>query len=298
MTMTPPELRSAVSTQRRTMMNRTNVSLAMLLCVATVSMAACDEAGDPAEPTVDAAADYESTVVRGYELLSIVPLEEGGVIEFGQTERGGIVVVEYTPTGALSPIDTLMTGQEATPLEVFMAVAPPEEAIPAALIETHERFALDAGRSSEPRALLFEPLDPSFRANYDWYYAADCSLSADGAWFDDFWDFYNWNWHWYSRTNDYTKVSPAATNTHSVQAHLCNDGPSGAKDFWVVKSGPEGIECGSGIWFNVYWKFDVAVDHRAQFRAWEDPDACSYTAKADWIGSTPYPTYSLGITKP
>lgn len=274
------------------------MSLVMALCLATGSMAACDEASDPAEPALDAAAEYESKVVRDYELLSVIPLEEGGVIEFGRTERGGIVVVEHTPTGALSPIDTLMTGQEATPLEVFMAVAPPEEVVPAALIETHERFAIDAGRSVEPRALPFEPLDPSFRDDFDWYYSADCSLSEDGEWFDTFWDTFDWGWHWYKRTNAYEEVSASATNTHAVQAHLCNDGPSGYKNFFVKKSGPSGIECGDGIWSYIYTHADVQVDHRVQFRAWEDPDACAYTAKASWIGSTPYPTYSLGITKP
>ena len=70
--MIPSDIRSAVSNQRRTMMNRMNVSLAMVLCVATGSMSACDEAGDSAEPTLEAVAEYESHVVRDYELLSKV----------------------------------------------------------------------------------------------------------------------------------------------------------------------------------------------------------------------------------
>lgn len=274
------------------MMNRKNVSLLMVLCMVTGSMAGCDESIDQ-DSVLEAEALDDSETIRGHEILSIVELEEGGTLEFGRMDSGGIVVIEKTPVGALSPIDTLMTAQDATPLEVYLAVAPPEREIPAALIETHERFAIESGRSIEARALPFEPLDPSFRANYDWYYAADCSLSADGNWFDNFWDVNNWNWHWYYRGSAANKESAFAAATVSVQAHLCNDGPSNNINFWVVRWG-----C-LGNWHNVHWKFDVASDYRAQFRAWQDSSECGYTTRVDPDDyGSPSPTYSLGLTKP
>lgn len=275
-------------------MNRTT-KLLMMMCLAIGPMAGCDEGSEPEPAERDFEGEYESNVTRGYELLAVVPLEEGGIVEFGRLPSGGIAVVEHTPFGALSPIDTLMTANEATPLELYMALAPAEEPVPAALVQAHERFAVENGLSVEPRALTFEPTDPGFRAHYDWRYAADCSLSADGSWFDNFWQTYNWGWHWYYRGTAYTKVSPSTGLTNAMQAHLCVDFGGFSKNFKVESTGTA-LQCGDGYTV-VYADPYVPTGYRAQFRIWDDPYECNYTVRADQIGGGE-PNYSLGITRP
>lgn len=253
-----------------------------------------DEDGVPEEVV---AAEDDPATHRNFELLDVVAVDDG-TVEFGRLDSGGIVVVEEIASGGVSPVDALMTGQQASPLEMYLAIAPPDRAVPQAIVQAHDRFASEQGIAAEPRALRYEPEDAGFRAEYSWIYLANCNLPADGGWFDDFWQTYGWNWHWYVRDSYSSWNSPFTGNTQAVQAHICNDGPSGGKNFWVEQR--DGIDnCAPGTWHNLFWKLNSPTEHRVQFRVWNDPLRCQYRAKVTQpIGQGAHPTYSLGITRP
>lgn len=268
--------------------------LAVPLAAALITALGCDTEPSP-DQYGDAQVDEDTESPRGYELLDTIEID-GATIEFGRTHGGGIAILEEVHIGELSPVDMLMDGDNATPLELYLAVAPPERTVPAALTEAHDAYAAEQGIDSTPRALVYDAGEWAFRGKREKYYAADCDLPDDGAWFDNYWQSRGWNWHYYLRTNDAYLTMPEALITTAVHTHVCNDGPSGSKRMFVKESG--GIHCGPGIWHYAV-NNTVAAETRRQFRVWNNAAPCTYQLRAEVpIGSGLTPTYSIGISKP
>jgi hypothetical protein len=217
------------------------------------------------------------------------------VVEFRQLEDGGLTVSELVPTGQVSPMDALMTAQQATPLELYMALAPSGRPAPVELERSHADWAVAHRSDPAPRRLSLLPaIATQSGGTYSWKYAADCDLADDGGWFDNFWKTYGWKWHWYRRTNAYDGWSATTPKTVAVQTHLCNDGPSGDKIHRIRRS-----SCGSSSSWLYIFTATVPPEHRSQFRVWNKPYACRYAHRSsNLIGSSHYPVYSYGITTP
>jgi hypothetical protein len=155
-------------------------------------------------------------------LLARTVSPEGVEIEFRRGQDGGIVVSEYGPETAPSPVVYLAATENATPLEVFLAVAPDQEP-PRELVQQHELAMRELDQPVTPRSLRLP--DPSFRTTYLDYYATNCSYTSDKSWFDDSWDALGMEWHAYATVyldpidNEYfTYTSPT---TNSFITHFC-----------------------------------------------------------------------------
>lgn len=235
-------------------------------------------------------------ITTAFSTLAVLDAPGGAKLEFRQLDDGTLVVSELVPVGAPSPMDALMTAQGATPLELFLAVAPAGSAIPAALEDAHITWARSRKLDTAPRALSFAPPigTAAIDGKYVWDYLADCDEPDDRGWFDSFWQTYGWSWHWYDRTNTFSSTSFGSPKNNSVQSHLCNDGPSGSKVHRVIRS-----RCGSTQHWSYFFTNTVPPEYRSQLRVWQGPSACYWQNSIYHpIGSTRYPTYSHGITTP
>ncbi len=266
---------------------KTLLSSLTLASLVVPGLSGCDTGdGSSFEPTeID-----EAETMREHEILDIVTLDGGLTVEFGRTEDGAIVLVEDVPVGELSPTDTLMDGQNATPLELYLAIAPVDQEPPEALVAAHRQHAVEHGGDVEPRELVFDPGAETFRTTGSWDYVADCDRPDDQAWFDQAWQAWGWSVHDYRRTNDYTEYTQSTGLTDQMRAHMCSDGPSGKKWFKVKRS------CTTGPWSYVY-NAVVKSEHRNIYRVWNESPNCAYRAyAANYNGAKP--TYSLAISAP
>lgn len=156
----------------------------------------------------------------------------------------------------------------------------------------------ESGRPGPSPRLLSPDLSPGTVGldHYNWKYVADCDRPDDQAWFDNFWQTYNWSWHQYSRTNGYS-TSSTTPPTEWVQTHVCNDGPSGTAVHRVARWN-SGSSCGYlGNWSYVFTQ-NVPPEYRGQFRVSDDSGACGYSMRNTPTIGGPKPTYSWGITAP
>jgi hypothetical protein len=138
-------------------MKNPNRSLAFVLSLAFLPLACGDELDDTVEDA-NLLADIDSGKFN---------------IQFVRVE-GGIIMSEVGPTDVPSPLTYLVKEHQASPLEIFMAVAPNEEA-PEELVVAHER-KVDA----PPRQLSVD--DSSFRGFSGGVSGATCTSFADGLW--------------------------------------------------------------------------------------------------------------------
>ena len=108
------------------------------------------------------------------EALLTIETEDGFTIEFAQLPNGAFVVSEIGPGNAPSKIADPAT-QKATPLEIYLAVAPGEDVPPA--LEDHHATMTD----EEPR-----DFSVSFRHTYSGeIYEATCTYTVDYDWFSE-----------------------------------------------------------------------------------------------------------------
>lgn len=249
-------------------------------------------AGCDASPEDSTNADAGSGF-REYEVLDVLEYEQS-VLEFGRLEGGGIVMTEDAAIGSLSAMDALVKAQGATPLELFLAVAPPDRSVPPELEDDHLRIAEEKGIDPTPRALELPDSDLAFRSDTTWDYLADCDRPDDEAWFDSFWQGQGWSFHQYQRTSAYESSLSSTPLTDTMLAHVCNDGgPSGNKIMWVRRSTP-GFSS-----YNIFGNVTVAAEHRVVFYLWnESPDSRYRLRVVNQTGQSAQPTYSLGITAP
>lgn len=114
-------------------MSRLLASSLLLTALAT----ACTERPHPSAPVDDAE-------------LAVVTTRTG-TVRFLADDSGGVAVMEISDH-ALGPAERLLEREGATPLEVFLAVAPSDAAIPEALVAHHAELRGDV----VPRALAAE----------------------------------------------------------------------------------------------------------------------------------------------
>lgn len=138
--------------------------------------------------------------------------DDGLEITFGRMTDGGIAVAEVGPASSPSRL-TYFASQHATPLEVFLAVAPGQEA-PLAL-EVHHASMTD----EPPRALAEGFRSFSGAVEPD---AGDCSYASDhDDWFVDTSSALSWT-DLYYLSGWYTfHVTPSETTQHLI-THVCN----------------------------------------------------------------------------
>jgi hypothetical protein len=246
------------------------------LCILAGSLTGCLEM-EPDAPAGEPA----------YRVLDTVATPGGGSLEFGVLPEGGITMMEYAQVGAPSPMSYYTRRYDATPLEIYQAIAP-DRAAPTELVADHAALVQRQARRLDTPTRVAAAFDAPY---YEWYYSADCSLASDGGWFDDFWSTYGYNWHWYHRVTDYEDRSPTAASTN-LQIHLCNDGGVTPKVLKVMQSG----DCGSGNWSYIV-NAQVDPQHRRQFRVTNGPSQCYYQAIGEnKIGYSSLPWYDLGFS--
>lgn len=223
------------------------------------------------------ASDTESRLA-GFTSLATVVAPGGAVVEFRRLGTGQIAVSELVRTGELSPTNALLTARRATPLELFLAIAPPDRAVPVELEEAHRAYATANQLDPAPRRLSLNanPVSASLDGKYSSKYVADCDLPDDRAWFDSIWQFWGFDWHWYDRSNAYNGWSPATPKTEGVASHLCNDGPSGSKIHRVRRS-----SCGSTSSWDYVFTTTVPPEHRSYFGVYNGPSVLFPSPHAD-----------------
>lgn len=94
-----------------------------------------------------------------------------GRVRWYATDDGTVMLTEVSSSAA-GPAERLVEGSHATPLEVFLALAPADEAVPPALLVDHARVAGDAS----PRALT-PPAAEAVESLFDW-----CNSASWVAW--------------------------------------------------------------------------------------------------------------------
>jgi len=260
---------------------------ALLLC-------ACDMASSEAPSSLLDADELAMDEELDTETIATVILESGGAVEFTNIGSGGIAVYEQIPEGSYSPVEILMDGEGATPLEVFLAIAPPEREVPEVLTAAHARFAAEQEIDAEPRALTFTSNNGLRSLTYLDIDPVDCSLPADGAWFDTWWTVMNWGWHKYYRGSATNKSIPYTPYTHTWQGHMCNSAISSTRLFRVDSLGPSPCP---GIGGSFAWAIGVPPGHRALYRVWNLSSECRWLAETTSIWPVSG-SYSLGSTKP
>lgn len=188
------------------------VAIGIALSMATV---ACD-AEEPSEPT-ERTSEF---LGQDLELLASVQSPEGVEVSFHALDDGGVIVSEYGPVEAPSPLIYFNAVEQASPLELFTALAPDQEP-PEALVVNHEALMLNRNRSLEPRQLHLP--DPRFRSTNEQYENTDCSYTGDKTWFDFWWDAWGLSWHPYY-SGEYTGEKQTAVTPYLTDAfitHLC-----------------------------------------------------------------------------
>lgn len=268
-------------------------SIAPMVVAAALAVVAVGCDSDEFEGEFEEEVVQLDEIERGFELLDIIPLEEGGRLEFGRSTAGGIVLVEDVAVGERSPLQTLIINREATPLEMYLALAP-ERMPPQALLDDHEATALKKGLSIEPRVFPYRESGDQFRDAWTHSMLADCDDGDDRDWQDNAADLLGLDRTSIHRTNSYGSSSVSML-TDSVLAHICSDGPSGNKQFRVRMSGAPGPSCGSGVGHYDYTT-TVVPEHRVFYMSLNNDEACGYRASAsNPIGQTRLPTYMIGI---
>jgi hypothetical protein len=147
------------------------------------------------------------------DALASIHTEGDRTIEFARTVSGAIAVSEVGPAEVPSKIVGL-AAQEATALEVFLALAPDEE-VPIELEINHA-----AVTNAEPRDLSL-----SFRSYTDNIYSTSCTYSADHGWFEDTYDGTGWSYSDYFSGTDV--LHGFVHRDQHLISHVCNYSQSG-----------------------------------------------------------------------
>ena len=223
--------------------------------------------------------NYENQFVTEEAVETVVPkliaeieLDNSGNVEFLILDSGALAVTEQVKEGSVSPLSDLSLRQEATPLEVFIALAPSRKA-PEILVDHHRAIAEEKGFEFEPRSLAVPYLDSASNVLYstqgEWTpdFVANCSYNSDKTWFDNAWSGFGYNWHWRKQYSSYERNTPAI-HAKVFWSHVCNN--SNKNVFHNVRFG--GVSFGAS---NIWGRF-VSPGHRSIFYMWNGPSGKSY----------------------
>lgn len=115
----------------------------MLLSIAAIAVVGC-HGGD----------GIESTAEHDGSLITEVHVTSGKRIVFVDEGDGHVGVAEISSMGEAPIVTDMIQREHATPLEIFLAAAPPGEDAPEILIENHRDLSALQGREDlEPRRL-------------------------------------------------------------------------------------------------------------------------------------------------
>lgn len=269
--------------------------LGIIAYCGAIMCAGCDTSEESnTKSSVDQTEEDSIQMERSYALLAEFSLDDGTMLEFGQTDSGGIVVAELGPATKQSPVTALMGSADATPLELFLAVAPPGAVAPEALWETHYEFMEEAGLETEPRDLA-HLADSQFRVETetDKWIGRGCNKDNDEFWFKAWWLLGGWETHDYHRSENYVSSTPTVSDTNSLRAHLCNNSETTHKIFRVEKTGSDQF-CLGTPYISVF--LDVPPEHRALFTLWKDDFRCAYKGEGTTVvGGNDGGEFGLGI---
>ena len=173
------------------------------------SLASCDASYEPDD--------------AGVGSLARIRTDDGVIVEFVEAS-GTLLVSETAPIDSPSPLTYFLTRAEASPLELYLALAP-GSAPPAELVSLHDELASVGAFDSAPRQL--ELPGAEFRALYETYGAVDCTYASDHAWFQSTWMSLDWTWRWYHSGDKETAGSALEKftpwkNTANFYTHVCN----------------------------------------------------------------------------
>ena len=143
--------------------------MSLLTFAAALAAAGCSQ-DDPTSPSVPSAAD-EMPVERASAdnrmaadpaaVVATVKLANGGEVTFLDLGDGRIALGERAPAAAGLLAVAMVERQQATPLEVYLALRPEGGEVPDRLVRDHERVAMARAGSPAPRLLAA----PSAAAN-------------------------------------------------------------------------------------------------------------------------------------
>lgn len=101
----------------------------------------------------------EIAALRAERTVASLPVDGAGYIEIADAGAPGAPEYTYIAVGGRRTtdlLDELVTSQGATPAEVFLALAEPDQALPERLLADHRaRAAADPGLDDEPRRLSY-----------------------------------------------------------------------------------------------------------------------------------------------
>jgi hypothetical protein len=271
-----------------------------VLGLVTAACGGADEGevgGDEGGPRVTLGSDTDAAVI------ATIRFEESDTtITLREVEGDGVALLEDAPLGTPSPMDELVVGQRATPLELFIAAAPADLEAPQILVEHHQHLMEFDGRPAPRRLSIDRPAAHLSVAAHTYNVAAaDCSFASDGSFFDGGWQALGWDWHWYNYFSAFggtdLRDSPATNFTTEYRAHVCN---GGKKDHDLTPLGhsiarqSDGA-CDGSVLLDEY---QVGKDRRARWNHWAT-QSCRYKTWAHTHGTAGYPQrWSMGIMAP
>ena len=224
----------------------------------------------------------------------------GATVTIHAVDDEEIGMLEDMPLGAPSVLDRLVGEQQATPLEVFSALAPKGASVPQLLRRAQERSAKAARVLTLPE--LANPGSVSTPSYWNHNVsAAECTLDSDGEAFSSFYQSLGWDYHWYNIHPAYKSGgyvgSGTTPYTTTYRAHACNGGKEGnslAKlPFSVVRQSDGG--CEGKVLLDGYL---LSKDRRSVFYQSGTPN-CRYRSGVEPQGTVGFPMrWSLGITAP
>jgi hypothetical protein len=170
----------------------------------------------------------------GTRALARLQLANGNIVDFVDVLDGHVGVGEKGKRGQRLASPYLASAWAATPLEIFLALAPSGSAVPAALHTDHLDFAARSGRSPDPRDLTayvagqgngVSDLVCSDQDTFYWAWldafagVTDYVFAAEGHQLSEAFRFYPGK-HIYDGTNSNDVTYMGACNDHSFEPEV------------------------------------------------------------------------------
>jgi hypothetical protein len=133
----------------------------LTIAAATLAAAACRQ-DDPTSPstaevagemTVGDPSDREPVIHDPADVVATVDLARGGTITFLDLGDGHIGIAELAPAREEFVSVSMIESQQATPLEVYLALRPAGAGAPGRLVRDHERVTMARSAAPAPRLL-------------------------------------------------------------------------------------------------------------------------------------------------
>lgn len=271
------------------------LAMTTLLGVAATGCAQAVEAPAEGSEGVGAATSAQIAVIAKLPVGNT-----GATVTIQAIDDEEIGMLEDMPVGMPSVLDRLVGEQQATPLEVFSAIAPKGASVPTVLRRAQEKSARAA------RVLTLPELGNPGNVSTSSYWshnvgAAECTLDSDGEVFSSFYETLGWDYHWYNIHSAYKSggqvgsgITPYST---TYRAHACNGGKQGNASaklpFSVVRQSDGG--CEAKVLLDGYL---LSKDRRSVYYQSGTP-SCRYRAWVEPQGTVGFPMrWSMGITAP